>query len=73
MDAPWFGFMLGVFATWRVAHLLAHEDGPWDAVLRLRLALGNSLWGHLLDCFQCVSLRPSPRSVASSSKPFETT
>jgi hypothetical protein len=56
MDAPWFGFVLGVFATWRVAHLLAHEDGPWDAVLRLRVALGNGVWGRLLDCFYCLSL-----------------
>ena len=56
MNAPWFAFVLGVLATWRVAHLLAHEDGPWDAVLRLRVVLGNSIWGRLLDCFHCVSL-----------------
>ena len=56
MNAPWFAFILGVFATWRVAHLLAHEDGPWDSVLRLRVALGNGVWGRLLDCFHCVSL-----------------
>lgn len=56
MDAPWFVFVLGVFATWQVAHLLAHEDGPWDAVLRLRVALGNGAWGRPLDCFHCVSL-----------------
>ena len=56
MDEPWFRFALGVFATWRVAHLLANEDGPWDAVLRLRAALGDGLWGRLVDCFNCVSL-----------------
>lgn len=56
MDAPWFGFLLGVFASWRLAHLLAYEDGPWDLLARLRAALGNSLLGGLMDCFYCVSL-----------------
>ena len=56
MDEPWFRFVLGALATWRVAHLLAHEDGPWDAVLRLRTALGDGVWGRLVDCFHCVSL-----------------
>jgi hypothetical protein len=51
-----FRFVLGVFATWRVAHMLAHEDGPWDLVVRLRGAVGNGLWGRLLDCLYCVSL-----------------
>jgi hypothetical protein len=52
----WFRFVLGVFATWRVAHMLAHEDGPWDLVVRLRGAVGDGLWGRLLDCFYCVSV-----------------
>ncbi|SFM23540.1 DUF1360 domain-containing protein [Rugamonas rubra] len=56
MDAPWFGFMLGVFASWRLAHLLAFEDGPWDLLARSRAALGNSVLGRLMDCFYCVSL-----------------
>ncbi len=72
MDAPWFAFVLGVFATWRVAHLLAHEDGPWDAVLRLRVALGNGLWGRLLDCFHCVSLWvAAPVALAVARDPLE--
>ena len=72
MDAPWFAFVLGVFATWRVAHLLAHEDGPWDAVLRLRVALGNGLWGRLLDCFHCVSLWvAAPVALAVARGPVE--
>ncbi len=72
MDAPWFAFVLGVFATWRVAHLLAHEDGPWDAVLRLRVALGNGLWGRLLDCFHCVSLWvAAPVALAVARDPVE--
>ena len=72
MDAPWFPFVLGAFATWRVAHLLAHEDGPWDTVLRLRVALGNGLWGRLLDCFHCVSLWvAAPVALAVARDPVE--
>jgi hypothetical protein len=55
-DDPWFHFLLGAFATWRVAHLLAHEDGPWDLVAALRGAIGEGGLGRLLDCFYCVSL-----------------
>ena len=72
MNAPWFPFVLGAFATWRVAHLLAHEDGPWDTVLRLRVALGNGLWGRLLDCFHCVSLWvAAPVALAVTRDPVE--
>ena len=72
MDAPWFGFVLGVFATWRVAHLLAHEDGPWDAVLRVRVVLGTGAWGSLLDCFHCVSLWvAAPIALAVARGPVE--
>jgi len=56
IDDPWFRLVLGMLATWRVAHLLAHEDGPWDSVVRLRAALGEGALGRVLDCFQCLSL-----------------
>lgn len=46
----------GVLAVWRITHLLALEDGPFDAVLRLRRVLGDSGLGHLMDCFYCLSL-----------------
>ena len=52
----WFRFVLGVFATWRVSHLLASEDGPWDLIARLRRRLGDTPAGRLMDCFGCVSL-----------------
>ena len=72
MNAPWFPFVLGAFATWRLAHLLAHEDGPWDTVLRLRVAVGNGLWGRLLDCFHCVSLWvAAPVALAVARDPVE--
>ncbi len=56
MDATWLHLVLAVFATWRLSTLLAHDDGPWDAIARLRAALGDGQWGRMLDCFHCVSL-----------------
>jgi len=49
-------FVLAVLATWRVTHLLANEDGPADLVVKFRALLGDSLAGHLMDCFKCLSL-----------------
>jgi hypothetical protein len=49
-------FVLAVLATWRVAHLLASEDGPADVIVKLRLVLGDSVAGRLMDCFKCLSL-----------------
>jgi hypothetical protein len=48
--------VLGVLVVWRVTHLLFAEDGPWDAVIRLRRRAGAGVWGTLLDCFYCLSL-----------------
>jgi hypothetical protein len=48
--------VLGILAVWRVTHLLQAEDGPWDLTLRLRRRAGAGFWGHLLDCFFCLSL-----------------
>ncbi len=56
MEGPWFRLLLGLLATWRIAHLLVHEDGPWDILVRWRVALGQRALGHLMDCFHCVSL-----------------
>jgi hypothetical protein len=49
-------FALAALATWRVTHLLASEDGPGDAVVRLRARLGAGPAGSLIDCFQCLSI-----------------
>jgi Protein of unknown function (DUF1360) len=49
-------FVLGALATWRLTHLLAHEDGPADLVVRLRSRLGDSQVGALMDCFKCLSI-----------------
>src|ERR1035438_4187687 len=49
-------FALCALAVWRVAHLLARENGPLDLIARLRTALGSSIPGRLMDCFYCLSL-----------------
>jgi len=48
--------LLGVLCVWRVTHLFQAEDGPWDVVVRVRRAAGDSFLGRLLDCFYCLSL-----------------
>lgn len=55
MDA-WMRLVLAVLAVWRVSHLLAKEDGPWNVVARLRRGAGHGVLGKLMDCFQCLSL-----------------
>jgi len=49
-------FIVASLAVWRVTHLLVEEDGPGDAVVFLRRAVGEGFWGRLLDCFYCLSL-----------------
>ena len=49
-------FALASLATWRMTHLLAEEDGPADAVARVRARLGDGQAGALIDCFQCTSV-----------------
>jgi hypothetical protein len=56
MEASYYRLVLGLLGVWRITHLLAAEDGPWDLVVRLRRAAGAGFWGKLLDCFECLSL-----------------
>lgn len=49
-------FVLSALAVWRVTHLLAEEDGPWDMIASLRSKLGAGIFGRLMDCFYCLSL-----------------
>jgi len=68
----WARFILAVLATWRITHLLANEDGPWDLIARVRARLGNRVWGRLMDCFQCLSLWVAlPMALFVSTKPVE--
>src|SRR5262249_8254697 len=48
-------FVLAALATWRAAHLISREDGPFDMVRRIRAALPGRRVG-MMDCFGCMSL-----------------
>jgi hypothetical protein len=50
------GLALGVLGVWRISHLLHAENGPGDVVVSLRRALGNSVAGRAMDCFDCLSM-----------------
>ena len=49
-------FILAALATWRLAHLVAEEDGPANLIARARAHAGASQLGELMDCFYCLSL-----------------
>jgi hypothetical protein len=42
--------------AWRITHLLAKEDGPFDIIFLLRKKAGAGFFGNLLDCFYCLSI-----------------
>jgi hypothetical protein len=52
----WMALVVATLATWRLCHLVAHEDGPLDFVVRLRRRAGNGQLGALMDCPYCLSL-----------------
>jgi Protein of unknown function (DUF1360) len=52
----WFRFVISALSVWRLTHLLAAEDGPWDLMVRIRRKLGANIWGKLIDCFNCLSI-----------------
>jgi hypothetical protein len=56
MTSAFYWFVLAMLGVWRVTHLLQAEDGPWDALFKLRKFAGESFFGKLLDCFYCLSL-----------------
>ena len=67
-----FRFALAVLATWRVTHLLAHEDGPADLIFRFRRLLAQGWAGSLLDCFHCLSLWiAAPAALFVSTAPVD--
>jgi len=51
-----FRFLLAALAVWRITHMVAKEDGPWDTLLRLRRSLGAGVLKSLLSCFYCLSV-----------------
>jgi hypothetical protein len=56
MAERFYWFLLAVLGAWRITHLLASEDGPWNLLARLRRALDGGVWANLLDCFYCLSV-----------------
>jgi hypothetical protein len=52
----WYFLIISLLAAWRVTHLLQAEDGPFDLIYRLRKSLGNSVFGKMMDCFNCLSI-----------------
>lgn len=54
--SPWFRLAIAVLATWRVARLIAHEDGPFGIIVRLRRRAGEGVLGKLMDCPYCLGL-----------------
>jgi Protein of unknown function (DUF1360) len=63
-------FLVGALATWRVTHLLVEEDGPADAIVRLRQLAGDGWVGSALDCFYCLSIwTAAPVAAAVSRRP----
>lgn len=49
-------FVICSLAIWRITHLLAREDGPFDLIFLLRKKAGAGFFGNLLDCFYCLSI-----------------
>ncbi|MBZ4188694.1 DUF1360 domain-containing protein [Niabella beijingensis] len=49
-------FIVSILAVWRITHLIARENGPFDVVLFLRRKAGRGFWGKLMDCFYCLSI-----------------
>ena len=54
--SPWFRFVVAVLATWRLARLVAREDGPFELIVKLRMRAAEGFAGQLMDCPYCLSL-----------------
>jgi len=52
----YFRFLIAALATWRLAFLLAREQGPWGVFARLRRDAGNGVSGELLKCVKCAGV-----------------
>lgn len=52
----WLRFLIGALGTWRLSHLLSHEDGPGDVIVSIRKWVGRRPVGRLMDCFNCMSV-----------------
>jgi hypothetical protein len=52
----WFRFITALLAVWRLTHLLAAEDGPWNIIAWIHRQAGPTVIGKLMDCFYCLSI-----------------
>lgn len=49
-------FALSVLAVYRMANMIANEDGPFDMFSRIRERVGQKNWiGRGLHCQMCIS------------------
>jgi hypothetical protein len=48
-------FSLCALASWRIAHLLARENGPLHLIARVRASLDCCVFGRLMNNFYCWS------------------
>jgi hypothetical protein len=55
-NSPWYGFVLGALAVWRVTHLFHVEHGPWGLIAGFRAAADRRGAGEVFRCFFCLSL-----------------
>jgi len=58
-DSTWSAamrFALSALAVYRVAFLVAREDGPWGVFRRLRFAANETAAGRLVACVNCLSI-----------------
>lgn len=52
----WLQFLLLGLGVYRVAHMVATEDGPWDVFSRWRYRIGQRSWvGRGFHCPLCIS------------------
>lgn len=51
VNGGYFKLLLAALAVWRVSHLLAREDGPWDILAKFR-----HFAGPLFNCIYCLSV-----------------
>ena len=59
MDSTWHvavRFTFSALAVYRVAFLVAREDGPWGIFRWLRVSAKGSMAGRLVTCINCLSV-----------------
>jgi len=49
-------FVLASLATWRVAHMIVYERGPWRIIWKIRQRFEEVEFGALLECVACSSV-----------------